>query len=230
MNGRLLSDRLKSVASFLPEGAVFADIGSDHAYLPVYVCRQDQQALAIAGELNEGPFQSAKRNVEEQGLSARIAVRKGNGLSILKANEVEQVVIAGMGGSLITDILENGKNKLSTVGRIITQPNLEARSIRVWLQENGYKLIGEDIIEEAGHIYEVLAADKSEVKAAMNEVELLCGPFLLKEKSMAFINKWESEIKKRENVVYQMRHASSPDKAKIDQFKEEIEIIKGVLA
>ncbi|WP_053219147.1 tRNA (adenine(22)-N(1))-methyltransferase [Virgibacillus senegalensis] len=226
MNERLVSDRLKCVASFLPKGAWFADIGSDHAYLPVYVCKRDKQAAAIAGELNEGPYQSAKKTVTAEGLTNRIEVRKGNGLAILSANEVNQVVIAGMGGSLISGILEDGKQKLAGVEQIVAQPNVEARAVRVWLQNNGFRLNGESILEEAGHIYEVLSAVRDKHTAKMTEKELLLGPYLMKEGSDVFQTKWKAEIAKRERVIKQMKQAASPDLAKMEKFRHEIELIQ----
>ncbi|QTM99851.1 tRNA (adenine(22)-N(1))-methyltransferase TrmK [Sediminibacillus dalangtanensis] len=229
MNERLVSDRIQCIASFLPRGALFADIGSDHAYLPVYVCHMDEQAKAIAGEINEGPYQSAKSTVAEEGLTDRIEVRKGDGLAVISANEVNQVVIAGMGGSLISTILEKGKEKLAGVGQIIAQPNVEARAVRVWLQENGYRLNGEAIIEEAGHIYEVISAISSNIAYSMTETELLLGPYLMKEKSDPFQRKWKMELEKRERVIKQMKKAKYPDVKKMEIFRHEIKLIKEVL-
>ncbi|SDN08671.1 tRNA (adenine(22)-N(1))-methyltransferase [Sediminibacillus halophilus] len=229
MNERLVSNRLQCVASFLPKGALFADIGSDHAYLPVYVCHLDKQATAIAGEINEGPYQSAKSTVVEEGLTDRIEVRKGDGLAVISANEVNQVVIAGMGGSLISAILQEGKEKLAGVGQIIAQPNVEARAVRVWLQDNGYRLNGEAILEEAGHRYEVISAISSDITYSMTETELLLGPYLMKEKSDPFQRKWKLEIEKRERVLKQMKKAKSPDEKKMETFRHEIELIKEVL-
>ncbi|WP_026569924.1 MULTISPECIES: tRNA (adenine(22)-N(1))-methyltransferase TrmK [Sediminibacillus] len=226
MNERLVSDRIRCIASFLPKGALFADIGSDHAYLPVYVCHLDKKAAAIAGEINEGPYQSAKNNVAAEGLTDRIEVRKGDGLAVISANEVNQVVIAGMGGSLISTILEEGKEKLERVGQIIAQPNVEARAVRMWLQGNGYRLAGEAIVEEAGHTYEVISAFLSDTPATMTEKELLLGPYLMKEKSDAFQKKWKTEIEKRERVIKQMKQAVSPDEKKMEAFRHEVELIK----
>src|SRR5699024_6975282 len=102
------SNRLKTIASFLSTGTFFADIGTDHAYLPCYVCLNDKQARAIAGEVNEGPYQSACETVRSHHLTEQIEVRKGDGLHVLKQDPVDELVIAGMGGALITNILNNG--------------------------------------------------------------------------------------------------------------------------
>ncbi|WP_028783238.1 tRNA (adenine(22)-N(1))-methyltransferase [Thalassobacillus devorans] len=230
MNEKLLSRRLQVVASYLPHGANFADIGSDHAYLPCYVCLQDPTATAIAGELNEGPYQSAKKEVESNGLSARIAVRKGDGLTVLFDDEVEQIVIAGMGGTLITTILEEGKEKLGRTSRIIVQPNVDAKSLRKWFIKYNYQIIAEEIIEEAGHIYEVIAAEKSDhEKVHYSEREILFGPYLMKDKSPVFKKKWHEEKAKRDYVKKQMKKAANPDNDKIAKLELEIEWIEELL-
>ncbi|QHE52990.1 tRNA (adenine(22)-N(1))-methyltransferase TrmK [Pontibacillus sp. HMF3514] len=227
-----LSERLKKVASYLPESALFADIGSDHAYLPCHVCIHDSSSRAIAGEVNEGPFQAAVNQVTEQGLQERIEVRKGDGLNVIEQGEVEQVTIAGMGGKLIRHILEDGKDKLTKTERIITQPNIDARVLREWFIQHNYVLIHEDILEEDGHIYEILVADKGDSLAPYTderEKELFFGPFLLKKKDPAFIKKWKHERDKLVKITEQMRQATQPDEDKIKQFQNQIKWIEEVL-
>ncbi|WP_186575763.1 tRNA (adenine(22)-N(1))-methyltransferase [Aquibacillus kalidii] len=234
MNEKTLSQRLQLVASFLPEAACFADIGSDHAYLPCFVCLNDSQAIAVAGEVNEGPFQSAKRTVEELGLADKIEVRKGDGLSVLREDEVTEVTIAGMGGGLISHILEQGKDKLTSVNRIIAQPNVDANVVRKWFYENNYELTSERIIEEDGHIYEILVGDKGQNHSIYSEFYLesqfLFGPFLLLEKPQPFKRKWESEKEKKEYALEQMKKAKFPDWRKISHFEHEIKVIQEVLS
>ena len=156
-----ISERLIRIASYLPEGANFADIGSDHAYLPSYVCRYDHNAFAIAGEVNEGPYSRAKDTIHTYGLKNQVEVRLGDGLHVLQMNEVKQVVISGMGGALIREILYNGMSKLHKTERIIVQPNTGARHIRKFLVENNYAITNEELIEENGQVYEIIIADKN---------------------------------------------------------------------
>lgn len=225
-----LSERLIAVAEFLPKRAKFADIGSDHAYLPCFVCLHDEQALAIAGEVNRGPFESAQKNVSKQGLEERIVVRLGNGLEVINEDDhIEQIVIAGMGGGLITNILDKGVEKLSTVNRLILQPNVDARQIRVWLNEHQFDLTAERILEENGHIYEILVADRNGVhpyKSGMIEKQLLLGPYLMEEKSSIFLKKWREEASKLKLVIEQMKQAAQPDEQKIKKFTQELSWIE----
>ncbi|MYL41746.1 tRNA (adenine(22)-N(1))-methyltransferase TrmK [Virgibacillus massiliensis] len=219
-----LSKRLKRVASFLPKGAVFADIGSDHAYLPCYVCKNDQTAKAIAGEVNEGPYRSAVETVKSHNLEDQIDVRLGNGLHVLYHQEARQVVIAGMGGSLIKSILNEGKDKLEITDQIIAQPNVDARAVRIWLITNGYTITDEDLVEENGHFYEIIKSEwnaNPSTPATLDEQQLLFGPILLLKKPYAFYKKWKAEAKKLERVIQQMKQAKQSDQLKINQFLQE---------
>ncbi|CDQ18024.1 tRNA (adenine(22)-N(1))-methyltransferase [Halobacillus karajensis] len=233
MNVNQLSQRLARVADYLPKGAHFADIGSDHAYLPCFVCLHDLEARAVAGEVNQGPFDSAKNEVEKHGLEERIDVRLGDGLTVVQKGEVEQVVIAGMGGPLIRDILDSGKEKLSNVNRIVVQPNIDSRSLRKWFYEQGFLLVDETIIEENGHIYEILVAEKGNPSTCYNnetfEKEMWLGPFLLESQTEPFIQKCREEWKKKQYIVSQMKQAYSPDEEKLKQQNKEIQWLEEVL-
>ncbi|MFD1018781.1 tRNA (adenine(22)-N(1))-methyltransferase [Thalassobacillus hwangdonensis] len=233
MNEHVLSNRLAMVASYLPQGAFFADIGSDHAYLPCFVCLKDEQARAIAGEVNEGPFQSAVNEVEKNDLEDRISVRKGDGLDVLHEGEVDHIIVAGMGGTLISSILENGKEKLGAVKRIIVQPNVDAESCRRWFDQNGFMLTDEHILEESGHIYEVLVADadgqESPYEPDNKEKQLYFGPFLTSAKTQPFIEKWKEELTKKQRVLSQIEKAKQPDPSKVEEFKKKIHWIEEVL-
>src|SRR5690625_4876558 len=151
-----ISTRLEAIAAFLTKGNYFADIGTDHAYLPCYVCLQDHQARAIAGEKNRGPFEQAKKTLQAYQLVDRINVRLGDGLEVINNSPVSELIIAGMGGLLMVDILNNGKEYLSSIDRLILQPNIGEDHVRRWLINNYYVLTKETIMKEKDQIYEIL--------------------------------------------------------------------------
>lgn len=233
MNENQLSRRLHTVASYVEKGMSIADIGSDHAYLPCYLVKQSIATSAIAGEVVEGPFQSAREKVSSTNLNDLIDVRKGDGLAVIQPGEVDCVIIAGMGGPLITSILEKGKNKLIHVKRLILQPNIGAISIRRWLINNDWELVNEEILEEDGKIYEVLIADKGESRRPYRhlEKELLLGPFLLEEKNEAFQKKWTQELKKWKSILSNLEKANinSDIENKKQQFLKKIKIVEEVI-
>lgn len=233
VNGKelvMLSQRLKRIANYLKDPIIFADIGSDHAYLPTYVCQHDKSARAIAGELNKGPYERALQTVQENELDDRIQVRQGDGLEIIHHNDkVNQVVIAGMGGKLIKKILEEGKQKLEHVSRVVLQPNVDAPFVRQWLHHHQFQITDEEIIEEDGYIYELIVADKVDKPVELNGKATLFGPYLLENKTDVFYLKWQSELEKRERLVNQMKQANVRPEEKIKQLRQEIEWIKEAL-
>ncbi|EOH62107.1 tRNA (adenine(22)-N(1))-methyltransferase [Enterococcus mundtii] len=230
MNHTELSKRLETVGRFVPEAARLADIGSDHAYLPVALMLKGKIDFAIAGEVVKGPFESAKRQVMKNGLSERIEVRLANGLeAIEKDDQISAITIAGMGGSLIRDILESGRQnqRLSGEERLILQPNIGEKTLRTWLKENNYQIIAEEIIEENKKIYEISVAEKKEQPIDYSEKELMFGPFLLEEKNAAFSAKWQRELKQREVILEQLKNASEQNR--YETIQQEVEWIKEVL-
>ncbi|MFC0014851.1 MULTISPECIES: tRNA (adenine(22)-N(1))-methyltransferase TrmK [Allobacillus] len=227
MRAMELSNRLKQVIEFLPEDVKkFADIGSDHAYLPCAVCLTRPYVQAIAGEVNRGPYESAQSQVKKMNLQEQIEVRLGNGLEVIEPNEVDTIIIAGMGGSLIRSILESHPEKLEGVTRLILQPNIDASSIREFSLNYGYQLIAERIINDEGYIYEVLVLEKSDQAQQLSDKEIYLGPFLMKEKNAAFIEKWQHVFEKKQKIIEQIKQAKNPDQNKINLFEQQKSWIK----
>ncbi|WP_338750154.1 tRNA (adenine(22)-N(1))-methyltransferase TrmK [Bacillus sp. FJAT-52991] len=231
MNINQLSKRLTAVANQIPNQSTLADIGSDHAYLPCYAVKTGIVTKAVAGEVVEGPFQAAKQQVKEAGLEELIDVRKGNGLEVITAGEVECITIAGMGGTLIASILEEGKAKLEGVKRLVLQPNISAINIRQWLLANEWELIAEMIMEEDGKVYEVLTAEKGDPSKPYKEnqaQQLLLGPFLMEEKNDAFLKKWKREASQLELVLENLKKAEDGEAImkKQQQVLHELNLIK----
>lgn len=199
MNAQRLSKRLETVASYVPTGAILADIGSDHAYLPCYLAHKGIIKHAIAGEVVKGPFESAERQVRTEGLTDKIEVRLADGLAAVKEEDnVNTVTIAGMGGPLIVSILEKNPESLKHVTRLILQPNIHAKVIREWAMRNGWAIHEETILEEDRKIYEVLVLQRG--KMELTEVETLLGKQLLASKSDTFLAKWQREIENWERI------------------------------
>lgn len=220
-----LSKRLETVASFVPQGARLVDVGSDHAYLPLFLVEQGRIDFAVAGEVVQGPYQSALQNVQASGKSDFIQVRLANGLAAVQTDDqITAVSIAGMGGRLIADILESGKDKLTTVQRLILQPNNREDDVRQWLQFNGFSLIAERILEEHGKRYEILVAEPG--KMNLSEVELRFGPYLMQEQSQVFLDKWTKELEKLTTALEQVPQDRQDDRSAISQ---KIQKIKEVL-
>ena len=225
----MISKRLELVASFVPQGAILLDVGSDHAYLPIELVERGRIKSAIAGEVVEGPYQSAVKNVEVHGLKEKIQVRLANGLAAFEeADQVSVITIAGMGGRLIARILEEGLYKLANVGRLILQPNNREDDLRIWLQENGFQIVAESILEEAGKFYEILVVEAGQMKLSASDVRF--GPFLSKEVSPVFVQKWQKEAAKLEFALGQIPEKNLEERQvlahKIQAIKEVLHVSK----
>lgn len=232
MDYQQLSKRLQKVASFVPKEAIVADIGSDHAYLPAYLITTNQVTRAIAGEVVDGPFKSAKKLVNELGLEDVIDVRLGNGLDVIElAGEVDAITICGMGGALIRDILDRGlhNDKLSGRETLVLQPNIGEPGLRKWLISHGYTIVEEAILEENNKIYEVIVARKLNEITELTEKEYLLGPILLKNSSEVFRNKWLHERKQLLAIAKQLDLSSVSQEDKLKEVQMKITWIDEVL-
>ncbi|CMW32323.1 tRNA (adenine(22)-N(1))-methyltransferase [Streptococcus pneumoniae] len=225
----MISKRLELVASFVSQGAILLDVGSDHAYLPIELVERGQIKSAIAGEVVEGPYQSAVKNVEAHGLKEKIQVRLANGFAgFEETDQVSVITIAGMGGRLIARILEEGLGKLANVERLILQPNNREDDLRIWLQDHGFQIVAESILEEAGKFYEILVVEAGQMKLSASDVRF--GPFLSKEVSPVFVQKWQKEAEKLEFALGQIPEKNLEERQvlvdKIQAIKEVLHVSK----
>ncbi|HFI0419959.1 TPA: tRNA (adenine(22)-N(1))-methyltransferase TrmK [Streptococcus suis] len=217
-----LSKRLATVADYVPQGARLADVGSDHAYLPLFLMEQGRIDFAVAGEVVQGPYQSARQNVEQAGQSDKISVRLANGLEAVElADQVSTITIAGMGGRLIAEILETGKDKLGSVERLILQPNNREDDVRRWLVANDFQLVTEEILEENDKIYEILVAEKGGTDLTVDQLRF--GPYLLEEQSSTFQKKWLKELDKLTYALEQVPLERQADRSAISQKIQQIQ-------
>ncbi len=208
-----------------------ADIGSDHAYLPVELLETNIASFAIAGEVAKGPMSRSKEDVDKFGLSAKIGVRLGDGLAVINENdEIDTVVIAGMGGILIKDILTRAtEEQLSNVKTLILQPNIGEPLVRHWLVENNFEIIDEDIIAEEHHVYEIIKAQKVNRSVSLTEAQYLMGPVLMQKKTPTFIAKWEHKLNSFKKAVANMHNAKVIDQEKIAAMNQDIKYIEEIL-
>lgn len=223
MQVKNISKRLRKVAGFVPQDAKILDVGSDHAYLPIYLIQQGKISSAIAGEVVEGPYQSAVTNVADNQMSDKISVRLANGLAAFEVeDQIDVIVIAGMGGGLIADILDNGSAKLASVKRLILQPNNREDELRRWLCGHDFQIIEETLVEENGKFYEIIIAEQG--KQVLNAVQERFGPYLMREQSTIFRDRWRWEADKLEKALAKIPMKNLAERSaisqKINQIKE----------
>ena len=156
MNIPKISKRLEAAASFSQKGAVIADVGTDHAYLPIYLYTSGRISGGVASDINQGPTDRAKANVRGWGADGAIDVIRTDGLCGIDAYDPDEIFILGMGGELIVRILsdapwvKNGK-------RLILQPMTHAEALREYLWSNGFEIVDETVVEDK--FYQIICAE-----------------------------------------------------------------------
>lgn len=155
-----IGPRLQTVAAFVPDNARLGDIGTDHAYLPIALCKAQRISKAVAIDVHTGPYQSALATVKAHRLEASIDVRLGDGLKPLVPGEVDVITLAGMGGRTMLDILSARPDVLEAVQDLILQPQGAEGAVRLTLLDNGWRLKAEKLVEEGNRIYVVMAYSK----------------------------------------------------------------------
>lgn len=182
-----LSGRLRAVSAMVTSEGVLADIGTDHAYVPIYLVQRGKIKRAIAMDINKGPLQRADENIAMCNLKERIETRLSDGVAALAAGEADSILVAGMGGELILRILAEGKAVFKKAKEIILQPQSDIQKVREYLRKNGYHIVDEDMVCEDGKYYPMMRVVPNEEEHGVNRLnameQVACdiyGPHLLK--------------------------------------------------
>ena len=174
MNTLKISKRLEAAASFSRRGARFADVGTDHAYLPIYL-HATQGSCGVASDINEGPTDRARANVISHGATGAIEVVRTDGLHGIEKYFPDDIFILGMGGELIVKIISEADWLGSDGKRLVLQPMTHPEIVRQYLYGNGFDIVDELIIRD-DKIYQIICAEYvGAVKSDLDELELLVG-------------------------------------------------------
>ncbi len=211
-----LTERLYKIAQLVKENSRVADIGTDHAYLPVYLVNTGKIDFAIASDIGEGPLERAKTVVEEYSAENKIDTRLGSGLETVKKGEVDTAVIAGMGGMLIGEIIENSRYLAQDI-ELILQPMTADDELREYLIKNGFKITKEVLAKEGKKLYNIIVARFGETEK-YNDAEIYIGK-LLKE-DIYFPEYLKRRIKKLKNAIEGIEKAENPDTEKLERLKK----------
>ena len=192
-----ISDRLRIVAHMCEKGAVVADIGTDHGYLPIYLVQEGIAPSAIAMDLRKGPLEKAKKHICDNCLEDRIQTRLSDGLEKLSKNEADIITICGMGGRLIADIVTKGKDVITQNTILVVSPQSEVGEFRHFLVSQGFEIEDEQMLKEDGKYYFIIKCRKSEesVCSEFSETQYQYGWKLLDSKDKTL---YEYLIKEKE--------------------------------
>ena len=192
-----ISDRLRIVAHMCDKGAVVADIGTDHGYIPIYLVQEGIARSAIAMDLRKGPLEKAKKHICDNCLEDRIQTRLSDGLEKLSKNEADIITICGMGGRLIADIVTKGKDVITQNTILVVSPQSEVGEFRHFLVSQGFEIEDEQMLKEDGKYYFIIKCRKSEesVCSEFSETQYQYGWKLLDSKDKTL---YEYLIKEKE--------------------------------
>lgn len=227
-----LSKRLMKIASYVNYCEAIADIGTDHGYIPIYLVKNNKCNSAIASDINKGPIEKASTNIRFEGLSEKIKCLLGGGLKPLKVGEVNGVIIAGMGGNLIRDIILEDIEKVKLYDFLILQPAQNPEVLRKFLYNNNFEILNEDLILDDGKFYELFKVKYNENAKKINvkdEIFYEISSILL-ESNNSLVNDYiKSKIKKYENIITYIKDDTSLAKKKKDILNEKINKLKEMI-
>ena len=174
----VLDIRLRTAADMVPKGARLADIGSDHAYLPIALCLENKIECALASDINEGPVRAAVANIHKNGLGDRIVAVRADGLDKTRDFAPNCITVLGMGGELIVSILDKAEWVRKEGITLVLQPMTHPEILAKYLAENGFETVDEIIVQDGGRddrIYRIICARHSGVRYEISDVEALIG-------------------------------------------------------
>lgn len=191
-----LSKRLQAIADLIikyKHGEVLADIGTDHAYLPCYLVNEKVIEKAYACDIASGPINASIETIQLYQLEKKVIPLLGSGMNPILDKNIDMISICGMGGKLTVDILDEHREFLDN-HRFILQSNIGLEVLREYLFKQNMKIIDEDIVKDAHHIYEIIVCEKTEVLLNYDENDFYFGPCLRKKKNGLFYEKWRRQL------------------------------------
>ena len=214
----MIDSRIKAVLNFVEKNSRVVDIGADHGYLSIELVKSGRASFVVASDLNPKPLDAAKKNIAAAGLSDFIEVRLGDGLKVLREGEVDTICVAGMGGALIAEILNDSPQILKSARQLILQPMNATEKILSWLKNNSWYAADIDLAEVGGIIYEIISAVKNPAQISA----------VTKKETSPLLKKFtEQKISKLQRILAEMsKSPAAVASEKFSQIQKEIQSLK----
>lgn len=223
-----LSDRLQIIANYIGQGESVADIGTDHGFLPIVLSESGKCPHVVLSDINEGPLEKAKINIQKHCPGQEFDLRIGSGIRTIQAGEVDTIVIAGMGGLLIAEILGDDLDKAKSFKKLILQPRNAQDKLRRWLFENGFMIEDETLVRERKYLCEILfvtpGRQEKSLQLPENAIDYEISPILFRKKDPLLVEFIENKIR-IENKVREAIQAKAVKK-KEEMLRESEERVK----
>jgi tRNA (adenine22-N1)-methyltransferase len=192
VNSPKISKRLLCAASFANKGELIADVGTDHAYLPIYLYTSGIISGAVVSDINEGPIERAAKNIREFSCEGKIIPVLCDGLSKIKEYSPDTVFILGMGGELIVNIISNAEWLKQNGIRLVMQPMTHPEILREYLISNGFEISDEAMVDDS-KIYQIIVAKYKGIVSEADKLELRFGKINLNERKNILIRAMNRE-------------------------------------
>lgn len=205
---KFMTPRLYAVSSFIKKGSNVCDVGTDHAYIPIWLVKNNISDFCIAMDINEGPILRADQNIKKFGLESKIKTRLSDGLKELCENECDTVIIAGMGGILINRILQDAKFLQKSIRHYVLQPMTAAEETRRFLEQNGFLITDEKLAKEDNKIYNIISAVHGDMKIE-NEIDYYVGKKLVENKDVLLKEFLDGKIYELDKAINSMKNTEN---------------------
>lgn len=223
-----LDQRLQTIVNLLEDGKTIVDVGSDHAYLLIYLLQNERFTKGIGIEKNQGPYQAAQRNIRLNQLLKSVEIRLGDGLIPVEPQEAQTVVLAGMGGLTISQILLRDQTRLRYTQQIVVQPQNAPDKTRKTLCDVGFIIDQERLIKVVDRFYVVISAVKGSC-SPLSWANLHFGPKLLESRPEYLVEYMQGVLDAKERIFQKMALAAEPPVLKMQVWQKEILAIRKLM-
>ncbi|MCR5295045.1 MAG: class I SAM-dependent methyltransferase [Lachnospiraceae bacterium] len=233
-----LSNRLLAAAALVPEGMAVLDVGCDHGYTVIELIRSGRAPLAAASDIREGPLSFARANIEAAGLSGKIKTALADGIpenaaELLPAGVPAALIITGMGGLLIRDILKRGEERLRLFDAMVLSPQSDPDEVRRALSGYGFFIRDEVFLREDGKYYALILAERGDAREGreLSMAEALYGPVLLEKRDPLLLDYLKKQLALRARIREQLSGSRNPEAAEaaLERIGREEEVIRKAL-
>ncbi|MCR5747154.1 MAG: class I SAM-dependent methyltransferase [Lachnospiraceae bacterium] len=225
----VLSKRLAAIADMVEPCDTVTDVGCDHGYLSIWLLEQGICSMAIASDIRKGPLECAKKNRDEHGIGGdRMKLISSDGLKDIDIPDISgnnTLIIAGMGGENMIDILSFDKEKAHAYKKYIFSPHTKLPEFRKYLDREGYYISDEKYVFDTERMYTVIKAENGKANE-LNETDYLLGPYI---KTAVLDRKVRNELEKRYKAIMKLASGNDLPEEKMSELKKEIKIYEEVL-
>ena len=215
----LLTPRLLKIASMVDKGSSVIDVGCDHGYIPIYLAQQGIAVKALAADINDGPLKAADKNIKKFGLEEKVKTCKSDGLLQIVCSDFDTIIIAGMGGSLIADIMSAGVRGKT----YILQPMTALDNLIEFLSENGFEILSHVLVEEENHIYNILKV--CDGSFCPSELQMHLGELI--DKDELYFKYAEKLRNKFIKIISGLEKSQNCDNVRLEKYKNLLEELRG---